>query len=47
MTKAEIKAEKTINRYKAAKKAAETRAWRAKPENKERVMDMLAELMGE
>ena len=47
MTKAELKAEKTIKRYAAARKAAETRAWRAKPENKERVLAMLAELMGE
>jgi uncharacterized phage protein gp47/JayE len=47
MTKAEAQVEKTLNRYKAARKAAETRAWRAKPENKAAVAALLAELMGE
>lgn len=47
MTAAEAKAEKIINRYKAARKAAETRAYRKSPEAKAAVDALFAELMGE
>lgn len=47
MTSAELNADKAIKRIKAARKAAETRAYRAKPETKAAVAALLAELMGE
>lgn len=47
MTKAEAKAEKIVSRYKAARKASETRAKRNTPEAKAAVDALFAELMGE
>lgn len=47
MCKVEAKAEKAIKRVLAARKAAETRAFRAKPETKSAVDALFAELMGE
>lgn len=46
-TATEAKIQKSAKRIIAARKAAETRAYRAKPETKAAVAALLAELMGE